>query len=131
MNTYNIELNQFNGVDYDVLYPVTTMGNVMGLTEALGNKATMDAFTITLSSSGWLGDGTTTPYTQQVSVSGTLSTDNIFISIIPSSTYTTAIDQFSQFQYINYTTPLNGAIKFTCLSRKPTIALPIKVVRLR
>lgn len=131
MNSYNIEINQFNGVDYDVLYPVTKMENVMGLTEALGNKATMDAFTITLNSSGWSGDGTTTPYTQQVSVSGTLSTDNIFISIVPSSTYTTAVDQCSQFQYINYTTPLNGAIKFTCLSRKPTIALPIKVVRLR
>lgn len=131
MNTYNIELNQFNGVDYDVLYPVTKIGNVMGLTEALGNKATMNTFTITLSSSGWSGDGTTTPYTQQISVSGILSTDNIFISIIPSSTYVTAIDQYNQFQYISYTTPLNGAIKITCLIRKPTIALPIKVISLR
>ena len=131
MNSYNIEINEFNGIDYDILYPVTKIGNVIGLTEELSSKATMDAFTITLTSSNWSGDGTTTPYTQQVSVSETLSTDNIVISLVPSSTYSTAVDQYSQFQYISYTTPLNGAIKFTCLSRKPTISLPIKVLRFK
>ena len=131
MNSYNIELNEFNGIDYDVLYPVTKIQNVIGLQEAMDSKATMDAFTITLSSSNWSGDGTTTPYTQQVTVSGTLSTDNILITVVPSSTYSTAVDQYSQFQYISYTTPLNGAIKFTCLSRKPTIALSIKVLRFK
>ena len=131
MNSYNIEINEFNGIDYDILYPVTKIGNVLGLTEELSSKATMDAFTITLTSSNWSGDGTTTPYTQQVSVSETLSTDNIVISLVPSSTYSTAVDQYSQFQYISYTTPLNGAIKFTCLSRKPTISLPIKVLRFK
>ena len=131
MNSYNIELNEFNGIDYDVLYPVTKIQNVIGLQEAMDSKATMDAFTITLSSSNWSGDGTTTPYTQQVTVSGTLSTDNILITVVPSSTYSTAVDQYSQFQYISYTTPLNGAIKFTCLSRKPTISLPIKVLRFK
>lgn len=131
MNSYNIELNEFNGIDYDVLYPVTKIQNVIGLQEAMDGKATMDAFTITLSSSNWSGDGTTTPYTQQVTVSGTLSTDNILITVVPSSTYSTAVDQYSQFQYISYTTPLNGAIKFTCLSRKPTISLPIKVLRFK
>ena len=131
MNSYNIELNEFNGIDYDVLYPVTKIQNVIGLQEAMDDKATMDAFTITLSSSNWSGDGTTTPYTQQVTVSGTLSTDNILITVVPSSTYSTAVDQYSQFQYISYTTPLNGAIKFTCLSRKPTISLPIKVLRFK
>lgn len=131
MNSYNIEINEFNGIDYDILHPVTKIGNVIGLTEELSSKATMDAFTITLNSSNWSGDGTTTPYTQQVTISGTLSTDNILISVVPSSTYSTAVDQYSQFQYISYTTPLNGAIKFTCLSRKPTISLPIKVLRFK
>ena len=131
MNSYNIEINEFNGIDYDILYPVTKIGNVIGLTEELSSKATMDAFTITLTSSNWSGDGTTTPYTQQVSVSETLSTDNIVISLVPSSTYSTAVDQYNQFQYISYTTPVNGAIKFTCLSRKPTISLSVKVLRFK
>lgn len=131
MNNYNIEIREFNGIDYDVLYPVTKIQNVQGLTEELSSKTTMDAFTVTLTNSNWSGDGTTTPYTQQISVSGTLSTDNIVISLVPSSTYSTAIDQYSQFQYISYTTPINNAIKFTCLSRKPTIALSIKVLRFK
>lgn len=131
MNNYNIEIREFNGVDYDVLYPITKIQNVQGLSEELNKKPNMDSFTVTLTSSGWSGDGTSTPYTQQVTVADTLSTDNILISLVPSSTYTTAVDQYNQFQYISYTTPMNNAIKFTCLSRKPTIALSIKVLRFK
>ena len=29
--TYNIEVREFNGIDYDILYPKTTMENVDGL----------------------------------------------------------------------------------------------------
>ena len=29
--TYNIEIREFNGIDYDILYPKTTMENVDGL----------------------------------------------------------------------------------------------------
>ena len=131
MINYNIEIRKFNGVDYDVLYPVTKIENVLELSEQLNNKVTMDAFTVTLNPSSWSGNGTSTPYTQQVSVSGTLSTDNIVINLVPSSTYSTAVDQYNQFQYISYTTPVNGAIKFTCLTRKPTIVLSVKVLRFK
>lgn len=131
MINYNIEIREFNGVDYDVLYPITKIQNVQGLTEELSSKTTMDVFTVTLKPASWSGDGTNTPYTQQVSVTGTLSTDNVVINLVPSSTYSTAVDQYNQFQYISYTTPVNGKIKFTCLSRKPTITLSIKVLRFR
>ena len=131
MINYNIEIRKFNGVDYDVLYPVTKIENVLELSEQLNNKVTMDAFTVTLNPSSWSGNGTSTPYTQQVSVTGTLSTDNIVINLVPSSTYSTAVDQYNQFQYISYTTPVNGAIKFTCLTRKPTIVLSVKVLRFK
>ena len=33
-----------------------------------------------------------------------------------------------QFNYINYATALNNAIKFTCLNIKPTIDLPVKIL---
>ena len=33
--TYNIEIREFNGIDYDILYPITTIANVNGLTTSL------------------------------------------------------------------------------------------------
>ena len=33
--TYNIEIREFNGTDYDILYPITTITNVNGLTTSL------------------------------------------------------------------------------------------------
>ena len=33
--TYNIEIREFNGTDYDILYPITTIANVNGLTTSL------------------------------------------------------------------------------------------------
>lgn len=35
MATYNIEIREFNGTDYDILYPLTTMENVDGLTSSI------------------------------------------------------------------------------------------------
>lgn len=35
MVTYNIEIREFNGVDYDILHPVTTIENVEGLNNSL------------------------------------------------------------------------------------------------
>ena len=127
MANYNIEIRSFNGTDYDVLYPVTTISNVTGLRTELDNKATLKKFSVTLSSTGWSGDGTTTPYTQQITLSGVLSTNDILMNVVPSSTYTTAVSEVNQFKYISYATALNGAIKFTCLSAKPTINLNLKV----
>ena len=37
MQTYNIEIREFNGTDYDILHPVTVMGNVDGLNEVISN----------------------------------------------------------------------------------------------
>ena len=128
MTNYNIEIREFNGTDYDILYPVTTIQNVSGLQTALNNKASMSAFTVTLEPVNWTGDGSTTPFTQQITASGIISTNNIVINIVPSTTYATAVNQYNQFQYISYVTALNGAIKFTCLSVKPTIQLTVKVL---
>ena len=128
MANYNIEINSFNGVDYDVLYPITTISNVNGLQDVLDGKATLKTFSVTLEASSWSGNGTTTPYTQQKSLSGVSSTSNILIDIVPCSTYATAVNQYNQFKYISYTTALNGAVRFTCLGTKPNIALTIKVL---
>jgi len=41
MATYNIEIREFNGVDYDVLYPKTTINNVDGLSAKISQLDTM------------------------------------------------------------------------------------------
>lgn len=128
MVIYNIEIRKFNGIDYDILYPVTTIQNVTELQTELDKKASMKTFTITLEPSNWTGNGSTTPFTQQINIADIRSTNDIVINIIPSSTYATAVNQYNQFQYISYVTALNGAIKFTCLSVKPTIQLSVKVL---
>ena len=38
--TYNIEIREFNGIDYDILYPITTIANVNGLTTSLDELST-------------------------------------------------------------------------------------------
>lgn len=35
--TYNIEMNRYNGTDYDTLYPKTNIGNVDGINGAVSN----------------------------------------------------------------------------------------------
>ena len=39
--TYNIEIREFNGTDYDILYPITTIANVNGLTTSLDELSTI------------------------------------------------------------------------------------------
>ena len=128
MTNYNIEIRKFNGTDYDVLYPVTVIENIDGLSSILNTKASLKVFSFTLRYSDWVGDGSTTPYTQQLSAPDVISTNNIVMNLVPSSNYTTAINQDVQFNYINYATALNNAIKFTCLNIKPTIDLPVKIL---
>ena len=41
MVTYNIEIREFNGIDYDVLYPKTTINNVDGLSAKISQLDTM------------------------------------------------------------------------------------------
>ena len=43
MATYNIEIREFNGIDYDVLYPKTTINNVDGLSAKISQLDTMSS----------------------------------------------------------------------------------------
>lgn len=43
MVTYNIEIREFNGIDYDVLYPKTTINNVDGLSAKISQLDTMSS----------------------------------------------------------------------------------------
>lgn len=42
--TYDIEMNRYNGTDYDTLYPKTHIGNVDGITGAVSNIMQADLF---------------------------------------------------------------------------------------
>lgn len=129
MTNYNIEIRQFNGTDYDVLYPVTTIGNILDLENQLNNRPILTTTQVTLTTSGWSGNGSTTPYTQDITIAGVTTSSNIIINIVPVSTsYTGIANEVNNFQYINFTTPLNGKVRFTCVGSKPTVALTVKVL---
>ena len=129
MTNYNIEIRKFNGTDYDVLYPTTTIGNVIDLQNQLNSKPTLISAQVTLNVANWAGNGSTTPYTQDVTISGITTSSDIVINIIPKSTsYTGIANEVNNFHNISFTTPLNGKVRFTCVGSKPTVALTIKVL---
>lgn len=85
--------------------------------------------TATLASDSWVGDSA--PYTQTVSVSGILSTDNPIVDVSLSSTYATAKEQLEAWNKVSNITTSNGSITASCFDDKPTVSIPIqlKVIR--
>lgn len=94
---------------------------------ALAGKATKSIYTVTLGTN-WAGSG---PYTQTVSVSGVLSSDNPHIFPQYSSTSSTAISQKEDWNKIDNAVSNNGSITFTCFENKPSnpLSLIIEVIR--
>lgn len=94
---------------------------------ALASKATRSIYTVTLWTN-WTGSG---PYTQTVSVSGVLSSDNPHIFPQYSSTSSTAISQKEDWNKIDNAVSNNGSITFTCFENKPSnsLSLIIEVIR--
>ena len=94
---------------------------------ALASKATRSIYTVTLGTN-WTGSG---PYTQTVSVSGVLSSDNPHIFPQYSSTSSTAISQKEDWNKIDNAVSNNGSITFTCFENKQSnsLSLIIEVIR--
>lgn len=84
--------------------------------------------TATLTAASWTG--TTSPYSQSVTVSGILATDTPIIDIVMSGTYSTDEARIEAWGYIYRAVTANGSITFYA-TEKPTVSLPIqiKVVR--
>lgn len=99
------------------------------ITTALSGKASVSTYNITLLSSGWTGSSA--PYTQTVSVSGILSTDNVFAYVILSSSTSTALNESGQWGFVSQMTTSNGSITAKCLEFKPNIDLNISLIVIR
>jgi len=84
--------------------------------------------TATLTAASWTG--TTSPYSQSVTVSGVVSTDTPIIDVVMSGTYSTDEAMAEAWGYIYRAVTGNDSITFYA-TEKPTINLPIqiKVVR--
>lgn len=100
------------------------------ITTALSGKASVSTYNITLLASGWSGN-VAPPYTQTVSVSGILSTDNVFAYVILSSSTSTALNESGQWGFVSQMTTSNGSITAKCLEFKPNIDLNISLIVIR
>ena len=98
------------------------------LSTLVNEKATTKVFSATLNAESW---SSSAPYTQTVSVSGVLSTDNPLVDIVLSSTTATAKNEAAAWGCVSKITTASDAITATCLEEKPTVNMTIqlKVVR--
>lgn len=119
----NITMKQYNGTDYDTMYPKTTVEQVIG-------AVTTVTYTVTTSTS-WISDTTNGGYYQNVAVSGILSTDNPIADIVLSSNVTTNKTALEAWALITRITTSNGIITLWANDEAPTTAFTIqlKVVR--
>lgn len=106
----------------------TLSNSVTNLSVEITKKAETSAYTGTLAASGWSDSA---PYTQTITVSGILSTDNPFVDIDLSgiSDGTSIIESWNYVGRVTVTD--DNTIVAYCYEEKPPINIPIilKVVR--
>lgn len=95
---------------------------------AINTKAARASYTATLSTN-WTG--TSAPYTQEVTISGILATDNPHITPVYSSTNAAAILEKKAWNMVGKAVTSAGKITFTCFEEKPeqTLSLQIEIIR--
>lgn len=75
--------------------------------------------------------GSSAPYTQNVSVSGILATDDVHITVNHSTTNATAILQQTAWNCVGKAVTAANSITFTCFEEKPVTAIPIIIEVIR
>lgn len=125
----NITMKQFNGVDYDTLYPKTIASQVEGLEDI----STTKVFTGTIGTN-WTEDSTTGVKTQTVSISGITATNTAIVDHAGMDSASTDYDSFVQAenQYLTcitngYAETVANGIKFYIFGDANTVAIPIVV----
>ncbi len=126
----NITMKQYNGVDYDTLYPKTIAAQVVGLEDI----STVKVFTGTIGTT-WTEDSVTGAKTQSIAISGITSemtaiVDHVYNGSGTAEDYNTFVE--AENQYLNYITngfaqTYNGGIKFTIFGDANTVTIPIIV----
>jgi hypothetical protein len=102
---------------------MTAAGNALTEAKNYTDSKHMTA-EVTLPASGW---SASTPYTQKLTVSGLLSTDQPHISPVYSTTLATAISQKESWAMVCKAVTASGSITFTCFEDKPTVNIPIQL----
>lgn len=95
-------------------------------------KSYVDAkrFTATAAiGTAWIGSAA--PYTQSVTVSGILATDNPHITPVYASSFSTALAQKEAWSKVSEAVTESGKISFACFEEKPTTAIPIQIEVMR
>lgn len=92
----------------------------------IANGAVSATYTATLNTA-WDGSG---PYTQTISVSGILASDNPIIDVVTSGTFATDKDRCAEFSKIYRAVTANGSITFYA-DEKPVRAIPVRMLCIR
>lgn len=97
---------------------------------AIAQKASTKGFSATLTASGWSASA---PYSQTVTVTGLLATDDPFVDVSLSGASTTdaANALLEAWAFVGRVTAGAGTLTACCYEEKPTVAIPLilKVVR--
>lgn len=124
--TRYITMKQYNGTDYDTLYPKTTTDQVIGLEDISGVKV----YTATISTS-WTDqdDGTKTQNVAiaNVKATNTATVDHVFTSGTEYADFVEAENQYLTNVTNGYAETYDGGVKFTIFGDAPTVAIPIIV----
>ena len=125
----NITMKQYNGTDYDTLYPKTIASQVEGLEDI----STTKVFTGTITTN-WAEDSTTGVKTQTVGISGITATNTAIVDYAGMDSTSTDYNSFVQAenQYLTcitngYAETVTNGIKFYIFGDANTVAIPIVV----
>lgn len=125
----NITMRQYNGTDYDTLYPKTIASQVEGLEDI----STTKVFTGTITTN-WTEDSTTGVKTQTVSIFGITATNTAIVDHVGMDSTSTDYNSFVQAenQYLTcitngYAETVTNGIKFYIFGDANTVAIPIIV----
>lgn len=142
----NITMRQYNGTDYDTLYPQTIASQISGqipvskggtgATDAksarqnLGATATFILHT-TLYESEWTTE--TAPFTQKVSLSEIQESDTVIVDVYPGNISTAEEGQalIDAWSHVSMIRTVSGFIMAECYSEKPAMDIPIQLLVVR
>lgn len=119
----NITMKQYNGTDYDTLYPKTTAEQVIGAVTTVTYIAT--------TSTSWTSDTTNGGYYQTIAVSGIKSTDNPIADIVLGSNVTSNKAALEAWALVTRITTDNDSVTVWANGDAPTttFSFQLKVVR--
>lgn len=122
-SNYNITMKQYNGTDYDTLYPKTIIEQVAG-------AASTATYNVNVSEI-WTDDTINGGYTQTVAVAGILSTDNPIADVVLGSDIEANATYLEAWSCVTRITTADGSITLYANGDAPTSAITcqLKVVR--